>query len=133
LSGVECPYVTTYAKGGDAAKGLTWTFLPQDTHKVNLEFRLHGGHAEVLLLQGSVEIPTQGDPTLLYPLIRAGRYGPVLHRSKGRDSNETDVNVSWDLAGYQEPWLKILVIDWLNEPWGFVSVSQMRLTRARDL
>jgi len=125
-----CPYITTYAKGGDAAKGLTWTLLPHDANNVNLEFRLHGGHAEVLLLQGSAEIPTQGDPALLYPLIRSGQYGPVLHRIKGRDSNETDVNVSWDLAGYQEPWLKVLVIDWLNEPWGFVSVSQMRLIRA---
>jgi hypothetical protein len=125
-----CPYVTTYAQGGEAAKGLTWTWLPQDTNNVCLEFRLHGGHAEVLLVEGPTEIPTQGDPALLYPLIRAGQYGPVLHRAKGRDSNETEVNVSWDLSGYNDRRLKVLVIDWLTESWGFISVSQMRLLRA---
>lgn len=126
-----CPYVTTYAKGGDGVKGLTWTWLPQDTNNVTLEFRLHGGHAEVLLVGGNEDIPVQGDPALLYPLVRAGQYGPVLHRARGADSNETDVNVTWELAGCQESRLKVLVIDWLSEPWGFISVSQMRLTRAR--
>jgi hypothetical protein len=124
-----CPYVTTYAQGGDAAKGLTWTWLPQDTNHVNLEFRLHGGHAEVLLVEGDAQIPTQGDPAILYPLIRGGQYGPVLHRAAGRDSNETEVNVSWDLSGYNDRRLKVLVIDWLTESWGFISVSEMHLLR----
>ena len=124
-----CPYVTTYGKGGDAATGLTWTWLPQDANNVRLEFRVHGGHAEVLLIEGPADIPTAGSLSLLYQSIRGGTYGAVLHRTKGCDSNETEVTVSWDLAGCRDQRLKVLVIDWLTEPWGFVSISQMRLIR----
>lgn len=40
--------------------------------------------------------------------------------------------MSWNLTGGREPHLKIVVMDWLAESWGFVSVSQMRLIRAAN-
>jgi len=58
---------------------------------------------------------------------------PTLSTTQTRASViGTEVTVSWDLAGYHDPQLKVVVIDWLTESWGFLSVSQMRLIRGVD-
>ena len=60
-------------------------------------------------------------------------HGRLRHLPPEIDAEQdARVTVSRNLAGYQDPPLKIVVIDWLTEPWGFVSVSQMRLIRSTN-
>jgi hypothetical protein len=124
------PHITTYAAGGDADTGIMWRWLPRDTRNRRLVFTVHGGHAEVMVLSGGTDIPSGFTAAQLYPRIKSGEFGEVVHCTVGHDSNDIDVSLDWDLRPFDRANLKVVVIDHLNAaPWGFVSVSQMTLHR----
>jgi len=126
-NGVPC--ITTYGTGGDSDMGVIWRWLPNGADFGRLRFTLHGGHAQVILLQGGGPVPVKGDfPRILNDLL-GGRYGTVLAVAQGPDSNEMEITVDWDLAQHGGEDLKVVIIDALDGPWGFVSVSRMTLRR----
>lgn len=123
------PCITTYGTGGDADMGVIWRWLSNEADFGRLRFTLHGGHAQVLLLQGGGPVPIEGDfPRIQHDLL-GGRYGNVVAMAQGPDSNETEITVDWDLAQHGGEDLKVVIVDALDEPWGFVSVSRMTLQR----
>ena len=106
-----------------------WRWLPRDQKNVRLQFDVYGGHAEVMLLEGGGDIPPKGDSAEIYRQIKAGAYGDVVQCTWGHDHNDIHVPVDWSLVRYESASLKVVIIDHLSEPWGFVTVSQMTLTR----
>ncbi|MCX7017980.1 MAG: DUF4185 domain-containing protein [Candidatus Sumerlaeota bacterium] len=125
------PYITTYTEKGDAATGMMWLQLPRDELNRSLSFSVHGGKAEVLLIEGGADIPV--NPTsiaTLYTDIKAGVYGDVAQCAWGHSDNAISVPVNWNLRPFDSASLKIVIIDRLTSEWGFISVSQMALTRA---
>ena len=124
------PHISTFASGGDADTGILWRWLPRDARNRRLQFTVHGGHAEVMVLSGGADIPTGFTAAQLYPRIKAGEFGEVVLCTIGHDTNDEDVTLDWDLRPFDRANLKLVVIDHLNAaPWGFVSVSQMTLAR----
>ena len=121
--------ITTYGLNGDADMGVMWRFVPGETGFDRLRFMLHGGHASVLLVKGSTPVPTEGDFPVIYRDLVGGKFGEVVEEAKGPDANDREVMVNWDLSRHGGAPLKIVVIDALNEPWGFVSVSRLTLER----
>ncbi len=126
-NGVPC--ITTYGSGGDADMGVIWRWLPNEADFGRLRFALHGGHAQVVLLQAGGPVPVEGDFQQILRDLLGGRYGNVLAAVQGPNSNEMEVRVDWDLVQHGGEDLKVVVIDALDEPWGFVSVSRMTLGR----
>lgn len=127
------PHITTYAAGGDAATGCMWRYLPRDMRNRRLQFTVHGGGAEVMVLSGGGDIPTEGvSAASLYPRIKSGEFGEVVHCTWGHDSNDITVRLDWNLRPFDHANLKVVIIDRLTSPWGFVSVSRMTLVRARN-
>jgi hypothetical protein len=124
------PHITTYAAGADSDTGIMWRWLPRDTRNRRLQYTVHGGHAEVMVLSGGVDIPSGFTAAELYPRIKAGEFGEVVLCTVGHDANDVDVTLDWDLRPFDRANLKVVVIDHLNAaPWGFVSVSRMTLSR----
>jgi len=124
------PYITTYSWGGDADMGVMWRWIPNDAGFTHLRFTVHGGHGQVLLIAGPEPIPTMGDVVAIHREILAGSYGDVLETVQGPDDNHREIPITWDLTkGEQEGGVKVVIIDSLNEPWGFISVSRMALHR----
>jgi hypothetical protein len=127
----DTPYITTFGSAGDASKGIMWQYLPRDQKNTTLNFSVHGGHADVMLIEGSGDIPVdQADLTMLYKQIRQGKYGTVVRSTRGKDNNNEDISANWDLMSLDSANLKIVIIDHLNELWGFVSVSKVTLLRS---
>ena len=125
------PHITTFAGAGDATTGCMWSWLPRDRRNQRLQFTVHGGHAEVMLLSGGGDIPVgSGTAADLYPRIKAGEFGEVVYCTWGHDTNDTDVHMDWDLRPFDRANLKVVIIDNLTSAWGFVSVSQMKALRA---
>ncbi|MEI7633457.1 MAG: helix-turn-helix domain-containing protein [bacterium] len=121
------PYVTTYGSRGDADVGVMWRLLPSGTGFDRLSFTVHGGHAEIMLIQGGSHIPTDGDICLIRRNLHDGLYGRMLLVVKGRDSNDTAINVIWNVDGNDGEDLKVVIMDALDEAWGFISVSRMTM------
>jgi hypothetical protein len=113
-NGVPC--ITTYGDKGDADMGLMWRFLPSGGDHHSLQFSLHGGHANVMLVRGNAQIPVNGDIQRIRDALLAGRYGEILAVAQGPDSNESEITITWDLTQYEGDKLKIVIVDALNEP-----------------
>lgn len=127
------PHVTTYRQPpGDAVTGVAWRWLPRDDANESLRFSVHGGHAELLLLEGPGDIPLTATPAAILAALKSGKYGRVVESATGLDDNDTVVPVTWSLRKYDRPQLKVVLIDALEEPWGFLSVSAMTLMRRVD-
>jgi len=128
-TGEVATWVTTY-RTGDADVGLMWGWLPRDTRNATLNFHVHGGDEEVMLLEGTeAGPPVTGNFASIYADLKAGRYGRVVECTWGPSSNKSDCRTKWDLAGFDRANLKIVIIDKATTPWGFVSVSPLDLTR----
>jgi hypothetical protein len=123
------PYVTSYANNGDADLGVAQYGFVAGCSDQALEFNVHGGDAEVVLIEQTQSVPT----TVLnvpgfYQTLKAGGYGPVAECMVGPRNNfadATDLKVRWDLRRHRGKALRLFVIDSLNRPWGFISVSQV--------
>jgi len=127
------PHITTYTSQGDAATGCMWRWLPRNTRNKRLQFTVHGGSAEVMVLSGGGDIPVDGvTAASLYPRIKNGEFGDEVFCTWGLDNNTTDVTHDWDLRPFDRANLKVVIIDNLTEAWGFVSVSRMTLVRTAD-
>lgn len=122
-------YLSTFGTGGDANVGVMWRMLPRDWKNKTLSFTYHGGHGRILLLQGGDPIPTSGNFATIQADILNGKYGKVLQSIVGPNSNTPNIPVTWALDQVKGDDLKLVVIDSLNEPWGFIGLSQMSLTR----
>ncbi|HUS64053.1 MAG TPA: DUF4185 domain-containing protein [Kofleriaceae bacterium] len=90
--------VTTFAAGGDATTGTLWQDFTVQGNATLLTFRLHGGDARVELRRG----------------------GEVVRRSHGRRDNDAELLVRWNLDEYRGETLRLVVVDDLTGPWGFV-------------
>lgn len=126
-NGIPC--VTTYGGSGDSDTGIMWRSLTLDCGFNRIRFQVHGGHAHVYLVDGGEPIPIVGDMAEIHGKLVAGEYGKVLGVVAGPDSNETDTPVCWELTPRRGGEVKVVIIDSLKEPWGFVSVSRMVLQR----
>lgn len=117
-------YLTTFQ--GDENTGWLWQKLPRGTTDVS--FLLHGGHAEVFLLEDSEGLPESGDVADVSAALRRGDYGRVARRASGVESNEINVTCNWSTRNVNADSLVLVVLDATTAPWGFVSVSDVRVT-----
>lgn len=125
-------WITTWTpEQGDTATGWMAWQLPEDAFNERLQFHVHGGSAEVILLKGGNELPSpeQTTPASLYAAIKRNEYGKVVFATRGHNTNDHDVRIDWLLTPYRSDQLKVVVIDREQVPWGFISVSPMILTR----
>lgn len=123
--------ICTYAGKQDADTGWMWRWLPRDTLNRRLKFTVCGGAGEVFVLAGGGDIPVSGvSAQELYPRLKQGEFGEVVLCTWGHNSNDNLVHLDWNLMPFDRANLKVVVIDHLTAPWGFVSVSPMALTRA---
>jgi hypothetical protein len=122
------PYVTTYSGNGDADMGVAqYGFFASGCDQA-LQFSVHGGDAEVVLIEQSQDVPTAvPDVPAFYSALKAGSYGRVVETIIGPQSNSSDheLSVRWDMRRHRRKMMRLFVIDWLNRPWGFISVSQI--------
>jgi hypothetical protein len=120
------PHVTSYADNGDADLGVAqYGFFASGCDQA-LEFGVHGGDAEVVLIEQSQDVPTVGpDVPAFYAALKRGDYGRVVETVIGPQSNDHELAVRWDLRRHRGRMMRLFVIDWLNRPWGFISVSQI--------
>lgn len=125
--------MTTWGPRGDGDVGVMWGWLPRDGENRTLGFYVHGGHQEVILLEGDgTDVPVTGNFTTIYSDIKAGRYGRVVACAWGHDDNALDCRVEWDLRGYERANLRVVILDKDTATgWNFVSVGPMTLKRAR--
>ncbi|MBX7097596.1 MAG: DUF4185 domain-containing protein [Myxococcaceae bacterium] len=100
------PRVTTYVgPKNDAVVGRLWQDFTVDASTSELRFKVHGGDARVVLLQGN----------------------EVLRVSRGRRDNANETTVVWQLSQLRGRTLRLQIDDALTAPWGFVSVSGFTL------
>jgi hypothetical protein len=122
------PYVTTYSANGDADMGVAqYGFFASGCDQA-LQFSVHGGDAEVVLIEQSQDVPAAvPDVPTFYTALKTGNYGRVVETIIGPQSNSSDheLSVRWDLRRHRGKMMRLFVIDWLNRPWGFISVSQI--------
>ncbi len=129
----ERPHWSTYAKWGDADRGVAHLPLVGSRDGA-LEFTVHGGHAEIVLVQENQappeEIPVT-EVSAFHKALKRGAYGPVVECIRGPDSNAVDVEVRWDLNRFAGQPLRLYVIDSGTGRWGFVSFSDFHLVEWR--
>lgn len=120
------PYVTTYANNGDADMGVAqYGFVASGCDQA-LEFSVQGGDAEVVLIEQSQDVPVSPpDLPAFYNALKNGAYGRVVETMIGPQTNGLDLSVRWDLRRHRGKLMRLFVIDALNRPWGFISVSQV--------
>jgi Domain of unknown function (DUF4185) len=123
------PYVSSYANNGDADMGVAQYGFVAGCSDQALEFNVHGGDAEVVLIEQTQSIPT-AIPNVpdFYQALKAGGYGPVVECMVGPQTNfdnAPDLKVRWDLRRHRSKAMRLFLIDSLNRPWGFISVSQV--------
>ena len=123
-NGIPC--VTTYGDNGDADMGVAqYGFLAGSCDQA-LEFAVHGGDAEVVLIEQTQSVPAApADVPAFYTALKAGSYGRVVETIIGPQSNDHELAVRWDLRRHRGKMMRLFVVDWLNRPWGFISVSQV--------
>lgn len=118
------PHVTTYTTSAlDASTGWLWQSLPAGTQRVS--FKIHGGHAEVFLLENFTGMPAEGDVSVVSGLLRSGVYGRVVRRATGVDDNAGLIEWDWETLAYDRSSLGVVVMDDIAGSWGFVSLSQL--------
>jgi hypothetical protein len=100
------PRVTTYAlPKGDKAMGKLWQDFTVDAATSELRFYIHGGHARVVLLDGT----------------------DVVRTSRGREQNEPETLVRWHLASLRGRTLRLQIEDDVTDAWGFVGARGFEL------
>jgi len=123
------PYVSSFAFSGDADMGVAHYGFAAGCSDQALEFSVHGGDAEVVLIEQTQSIPASiANVPAFYQTLKAGGYGPVVECMIGPQNNfdnAPDLKVRWDLRRRRGKAMRLFVIDWLNRPWGFISVSQV--------
>jgi hypothetical protein len=122
------PHVLTFGEGGDKDMVVSsWDF--RCGAGAVLEFSVHGGGAQVLLVRERKAPPATIDeiPRFLAEL-KAGDFGPVVEAVAGPTNNDVDVPVRWNLARHEGEMLRLYVVDALQSKWGFVAVSEIRCT-----
>jgi len=120
------PYVTSYSSHGDNDMGVAQYGFFADCSEQALEFSVHGGDAEVVLIEQTASVPTTIPlVTNFYTDLKAGFYGPVVETMMGPQRNDRDLSVRWDLRRHQGQLMRLFLIDPLARPWGFISVSQI--------
>ncbi|HET6610555.1 MAG TPA: DUF4185 domain-containing protein [Kofleriaceae bacterium] len=98
--------LTTSTPGqGDAATGTLSQKFAVDDQTHELGFFIHGGDAEVDLVDGD----------------------EVIRRSFGRRDNETETEVRWNLEDLRGHTLTVIIDDHLTGPWGFVGARGFEL------
>jgi hypothetical protein len=94
--------MTTYSEDkGDAAIGRLWQDLTIDADTAELRFQLHGGRSRIRLLHG----------------------GDVVRMSHGRNQNDPDSPVRWQLRDYRGDTVRIEIVDEETGEWGFVGAT----------
>lgn len=124
---------STHAKAGDADRGVAHYPLVGSSDAV-LEFRVHGGHGEIVLVKETQEPPVDLPVTELssfHEALKAGTYGQVVECVRGAHANESDLEVRWSLDRFDGESLRLYVIDSSIRPWGFISFSDFRLEQWR--
>src|SRR5690606_19318516 len=82
---------TTTSVEGDGSTGWQVADLPRDGRNLRLRFGLHGGDAEILLVERNQEpFPDTEKADALYASLKAGRYGRILRCETGIRSNDAD-------------------------------------------
>jgi hypothetical protein len=121
--------VSSFAFSGDADMGVAHYGFAAGCSDQALEFSVHGGDAEVVLIEQTQSIPASiANVPAFYQTLKAGGYGPVVECMIGPQNNfdnAPDLKVRWDLRRRRGKAMRLFVIDWLNRPWGFISVSQV--------
>jgi len=129
----ERPHWSTYAQWGDANRGVAHLPLIGSADGA-LEFTVHGGHAEIVLVQ-ETEAPPEAIPltelSAFHAALKSGAHGTVVECIRGPDSNELDVEVRWSLNRFAGQTLRLYVIDSNIGRWGFISFSDFRLVEWR--
>jgi hypothetical protein len=98
------PRITTYVPDkGDATVGRLWQDFTVDAGTSELAFAVHGGDAEVRLVDLSSD--------------------EVVRATRGRRDNGSELPVVWQLSELRGKTVRLVVDDSLTGPWGFVSVS----------
>jgi hypothetical protein len=103
--GTQTWRLTTYGANGDATQGRLWQDFTVDAGTSTLNFAVHGGHAAVKLLRGD----------------------EVVRATRGRDENDHEIPVVWQLSEFRGETLRLLIDDEESDPWGFVSTSGFTL------
>lgn len=116
-------HLTTY--GDDDKTGWLWQKLPIGTTEVS--FTVHGGHAEIFLLENSSGLPASGSIEATELNLRSGAYGRIVRRATGVDSNDADNAWTWNTRGLDTSSLALVVMDSLTGSWGFVSFSDIEV------
>ena len=82
----------------------------------------------MVLIEQSQDVPTAvPDVPTFYSALKAGNYGRVVETIIGpqNDNIDHELEVRWDMRRHRGKMMRLFVIDWLNRPWGFISVSQI--------
>jgi uncharacterized protein DUF4185 len=126
---------STHAKWGDGDRGVAHRAL-LGSRDGALEFTIHGGHAEIVLVR-ETQPPPEAIPvtevTSFHRALKNGAYGPVVECIRGPNSNEVDVDVRWSLDRFLGQPLRLYVVDSETQSWGFVSFSDFRIVEWRDV
>lgn len=120
------PNLTTFTDAEeDLNTGWLWQRLPP--RAAELSFNIHGGHAELFLLENFVDLPAEGDIEVISQNLRAGVYGRVARRATGVRDNDRDIPQTWNLTNLDPASLGVVVLDSFTDSWGFVSFSDFRV------
>jgi hypothetical protein len=80
----------------------------------------------VLIEQTRDDVPTApADLPQFYTDLKAGVYGRVVETIIGPQNENLDLTVRWDLRRHRGKKMRLLVIDWLDGSWGFITVSEV--------
>ncbi len=102
--------VTTYGPSGDATVGQLYQDVLVDSSTTALAFRIHGGGAQVKLVWN--------------------RTGETVRAVHGRNENDSDLPVCWDLRDFAGESVRVLIDDELTSPWGFIGAGFFQLIPA---
>lgn len=118
------PHITTFTvEQGDANRGWLWQKLPEGTQSIS--FQIHGGQAEVFLIENFTGLPAAGEISQISSRLRAGDYGRIVRRATGVNSNTPTIPWTWPATAFDTSSLGVVVLDDQTEGWGFVSLSQL--------
>jgi hypothetical protein len=121
-------YVTS-SFTGDADMGVSHYGISVGCTDQALEFQVHGGDAEVVLIEQTQTVPTAiPDVPGFYLKLKRGDYGPVVETVIGPQSITPghEISVRSDLRRHHGKMMRLFVIDALTQVWGFISVSEIR-------
>jgi hypothetical protein len=102
--------VTTFGAAGDATVGQLYQDVWIDAETRQLAFRIHGGGAEVKLVRNST--------------------GETVRAVHGRNENDTDLPVCWDVSDFRGESVRVLIDDQSTATWGFIGASFFQFLNA---